>query len=106
MMFIMKQAIAVAFGHVLRAAREAAGLSQQTLALRAEIDRTYPSLLERGLRSPSLGTLMNLAPVLGIPPEALVKRTEAQLLANGSPAGARRAKKHARRPVKPALPTA
>jgi transcriptional regulator with XRE-family HTH domain len=105
-MFIMKQAIAVAFGHVLRAAREAAGLSQQTLALRAEIDRTYPSLLERGLRSPSLGTLMNLAPVLGVAPEALVKRTEAQLLANGPPGGTRRARKQARRPLKPGLPPA
>lgn len=101
----MKQAIAVAFGHVLRAAREAAGLSQQTLALRAEIDRTYPSLLERGLRSPSLGTLLNLAPVLGVAPEALVRRTEAQLLASGPPPGARRARK-TRRPLKPGLPPA
>ncbi len=101
----MKQAIAVAFGHVLRAAREAAGLSQQTLALRAEIDRTYPSLLERGLRSPSLGTLLNLAPVLGVAPEALVKRTEAQLLASGPPPGTRRARK-TRRSLKTALPSA
>ena len=105
-MFSMKQAIAIAFGHVLRAAREAAGISQQTLALRAEIDRTYPSLLERGLRSPSLGTLMNLAPVLGVPPEALVKRTEAQLLANGSPSGGRRTRKQARRPIKSGAPPA
>ncbi len=104
-MFTMKQAIAIAFGHVLRAAREAAGLSQQTLALRAEIDRTYPSLLERGLRSPSLGTLMNLAPVLGVAPEALVKRTEAQLLANGLPGtSTRRARKQARRLTKPGVP--
>ena len=105
-MFIMKQAIAVAFGHVLRAAREAAGLSQQTLALRAEIDRTYPSLLERGLRSPSLGTLMNLAPVLGVAPEALVRRTEAQLTASGAPPGVRRARKPARRPMKSGVPPA
>lgn len=105
-MFNMKQAIAVAFGHVLRAAREAAGISQQTLALRAEIDRTYPSLLERGLRSPSLGTLMNLAPVLGVAPEALVKRTEAQLLANGPPPGTRRTRKSARRPLKSGVPPA
>ncbi len=105
-MFIMKQAIAVAFGRVLRAAREAAGLSQQTLALRAEIDRTYPSLLERGLRSPSLGTLMNLAPVLGVAPEALVKRTEAELIANGAPPGSRRARRPARRQMKSGAPHA
>jgi transcriptional regulator with XRE-family HTH domain len=75
----MNRAIALAFGRVLRSAREAAGLSQETLAIRADLDRTYPSLLERGLRSPTLGTLMTLAPALGVAPEALVRRTEAQL---------------------------
>ncbi len=75
----MKHAVAEAFGAVLRSARESAGLSQHTLAIRADIDRTYPSLLERGLRSPTLDTLINLAPVLGIAAQALVKRTEAQL---------------------------
>jgi transcriptional regulator with XRE-family HTH domain len=75
----INQALAVAFGNVLRTAREAAGLTQEMLAIRAKLDRTYPSLLERGLRSPTLSTLIALAPVLGVAPETLVKRLEAQV---------------------------
>jgi transcriptional regulator with XRE-family HTH domain len=75
----INQALAVAFGNVLRTAREAAGLTQEKLAIRAKLDRTYPSLLERGLRSPTLSTLIALAPVLGVAPETLVKRLEAQV---------------------------
>jgi transcriptional regulator with XRE-family HTH domain len=75
----MRERIAVAFGRVLKTAREAAGLSQEALAVSARVDRTYPSLLERGLRSPTLGTLVALAPLLGIAPEALVRRTQVQL---------------------------
>jgi hypothetical protein len=42
--------VALAFGGVLRIAREGAHSTQEALAERADIDRTYPSLLERGLR--------------------------------------------------------
>lgn len=42
--------VAEAFGIVLRTVRDAAGLSQEQLAEAADVDRTYPSLLERGLR--------------------------------------------------------
>jgi transcriptional regulator with XRE-family HTH domain len=75
----MNRDLSAAFGFVLKSAREAAGLTQERLARRARLDRTYPSLLERGLRSPTLSTLMSLAPVLGIAVEALVKRTEVRL---------------------------
>jgi len=75
----MRERIAVAFGLVLKTAREAAGLSQKELALCARVDRTYPSLLERGLRTPTLGTLVTLAQLLGIAAEALVRRTQLQL---------------------------
>ncbi len=46
--------VAVAFGKTLRAARRERGISQEDLAFRADCDRTYPSLLERGLRTPTL----------------------------------------------------
>jgi transcriptional regulator with XRE-family HTH domain len=91
----MKHAVAQAFGVVLRSARESAGLSQHTLAIRADIDRTYPSLLERGLRSPTLDTLINLAPVLGVAAQALVKRTEVQLRRLQSRRAKRRGARHA-----------
>lgn len=44
--------------------RLALGLSQEQLALTAEIDRTYISQLERGLINPSLKVLWRLAGVL------------------------------------------
>ena len=42
--------VASAFGAVLGAARRDAGFSQEHLAELADTDRTYPSLMERGLR--------------------------------------------------------
>jgi len=72
--------VARAFGDVLRAARkEAGGLSQEELAFRADVDRTYPSLLERGLRTPSLDALLRLARALDIAPAMLVTMTERNL---------------------------
>lgn len=67
------------FGDVLRQARVGRGLSQQDLALEAELDRTYVSLLERGLRQPTLTTLIVLASALGIDAASLVKQTMALL---------------------------
>lgn len=68
-----------AFGEVLRQARAVRGLSQQDLALEAELDRTYISLLERGLRQPTLTTLVVLADALGNDPATLTKQTTTRL---------------------------
>jgi transcriptional regulator with XRE-family HTH domain len=70
-----RQKVAIAFGRVLREARREKGLSQEDLAGDAEFDRTYPSLLERGLRTPTLTVLFQLAEVLQISAAALVTRT-------------------------------
>lgn len=72
-----------AFGEVLREVRASRKLSQQDLALEAELDRTYISLLERGLRQPTLTTLIVLASALGVDAAALVKQTMAQLPSKG-----------------------
>lgn len=66
-----------AFGEVLRECRTKAGISQEALALQADLDRTYISLMERGLRQPTLETLFRLAEVLGIAPATMVGRTAA-----------------------------
>jgi len=55
-----------AFGRVLRSYRERAGLSQEELAELTDLHRTYISLLERGLNSPSLRTLVGLSRALGV----------------------------------------
>jgi transcriptional regulator with XRE-family HTH domain len=52
------------FGRVVRRHREAAGVSQEALADRAGLHRTYISLLERGLRNPSLTVISKLARAL------------------------------------------
>ncbi|HEY4214450.1 MAG TPA: helix-turn-helix domain-containing protein [Steroidobacteraceae bacterium] len=70
-----KQAMALAFGAALRESRMEVGFSQEQLALTAGIDRTYASLLERGLRTPTLTVLLLLADTLGVSAALLVQRT-------------------------------
>lgn len=50
----------------IKAARRAAGLSQEALALQADVDRTYVSQLERGIANPSLLVLHRLADALDV----------------------------------------
>jgi transcriptional regulator with XRE-family HTH domain len=48
--------------------RRQAGLSQEQLAFRAGVTRNYVGGLERGEKSPTLGTVDNLAEALGVSP--------------------------------------
>ncbi|MFH1493365.1 MAG: helix-turn-helix transcriptional regulator [Pseudomonadota bacterium] len=52
-------------GREIKALRSDAGLSQEALALAAEVDRTYVSQLERGVANPSLMILHRISNVLG-----------------------------------------
>ena len=63
----------VELGRRVRERRTVQGLSQEALALRADIHRTYIGSLETGLRNPSLDTLVRLARGLGLPLEDLVR---------------------------------
>ena len=67
------------FGEVLRETRLQRGISQEALALESDLDRTFISMLERGLRQPSLSTLFALAAVLNCQPSKLVAQTERRL---------------------------
>ncbi|MHC4253405.1 MAG: helix-turn-helix domain-containing protein [Planctomycetota bacterium] len=62
-----------AFGRNLRAARMRRKLSQEKLALMAELDRTYVGGIERGERNPSLYNICRLASALGVPAARLFK---------------------------------
>jgi transcriptional regulator with XRE-family HTH domain len=75
----MRREVAVAFGSVLRAARQCAGLSQERLAEMSDLDRTYPSLMERGLRQPTLSVLFLVAGAVGVDPGRLVTMTANRL---------------------------
>ena len=56
----------------VKAARKTLDLSLEALALEAEIDRTYISGIERGLRNPSLDLIVKLADRLKTTPAALL----------------------------------
>ncbi len=51
----------------IRSLRVARGLSQEALAVDAEIDRTYVSRLERGLENPTVAVLERLTRALNVP---------------------------------------
>ena len=60
------------FGRNVREARKRAGLSQEELAHRAAMKRSYLSDLERGTRNPSVDALGRLALALGVMPAELL----------------------------------
>jgi transcriptional regulator with XRE-family HTH domain len=72
-----------AFGEVLRAMRRRAGLSQDQLAEKAGLDRTYISILERSLQSPSLDTMIALSTALGVTFPQLAARVWSRLTRTG-----------------------
>ena len=69
-----KQTLEAAFGQVLREFRNEAGISQEKLAMECDLDRTYISMLERGLRQPSLKTIFALAKALHTDPSKIIKK--------------------------------
>ena len=68
--------VARLFGAILREAREARGLSQEALALECDIDRSYVSRMERGLRQPTIAMLIRLSETLGVRASALILKLE------------------------------
>ncbi len=69
----VRKDLKVAVGSILREHRERLGISQEELAERAGVDRTYISILERGLKSPTLETLGKICSVLGSLPEQVIQ---------------------------------
>lgn len=59
-------------GRNVREARKAVGLSQEELGMEVEIDRTYISGIERGVRNPSLDVIVKIADRLGVSPSELL----------------------------------
>lgn len=63
------------FGHRLRELRQARGISQEELAFRAGLHRTYVSSAERGQRNVSLVNLEKLSEALEIEIANLFRET-------------------------------
>lgn len=62
-----------ALGLNLRRWRETKNLTQERLAEKADLDQTYISGIERGLRNPGIKNVVRLARALGIPTAKLVE---------------------------------
>lgn len=63
-------------GAELRKAREAAGLSQEKLGFKANVHRTYVSMLEREKASPTVDTLIRICKVLRVRASDLIRKLE------------------------------
>jgi len=59
------------FGNRVRELRYAAGLTQEELADKAELDRSYVGSVERGERNLSLENVCRLAEAIGVSPAEL-----------------------------------
>jgi len=68
-----------AVGQELRFWRTKKGLSQEKLGFEADLHRTHISLIERGLRSPTISTTIRLCAALEIAPDDLLKHVMQQI---------------------------
>ena len=66
-----------AFALNLKRLRQARGLSQEELAHRAEIDRTYVSALERSVYAAGIDVVDRIAKVLGVEASEMLERPAA-----------------------------
>lgn len=74
----------VAFGKVLRQYRKKINFSQERLASESDLDRTYISLLERGLRQPSLTSIVQIAKAVNVSAAEMISEVEALINENPS----------------------
>ena len=72
--FFSQMGIREVFAQNLKSLRQARGLSQEELAHRAEVDRTYISSLERCIYGASIDVVDRLAEVLDVDAADLLKR--------------------------------
>lgn len=75
--------LSAAFAYVLYKRRNALGLSQKAFAEKAGIERTYVSMLERGIHAPSLRAIVLMAQVFDLTAKDLVGEVE-DALAEGA----------------------
>lgn len=68
------------FGAIVRELRTEQGISQEGLANLAGLHRTYVSMLERGIRNPSLTVILQLAEALGTRASTLMVDLETNII--------------------------
>ena len=65
-----------ALGRAIRHYRHDRGISQEELASRCGLHRTYVGGIERGERNPSYANILKIANALGVPASGIVSRAE------------------------------
>jgi transcriptional regulator with XRE-family HTH domain len=70
--------IAIYFGRVVKQLREEHRYSQEALADRANLNRTYLGEVERGVAVPSLATIAKIANAFNLSASELLARSERQ----------------------------
>lgn len=68
----MKKEILIKFGDKVRQSRLVLGLSQEELASRAGVHRTYVGMIERAEKNITLGNIQKIAKALDIPLDKLM----------------------------------
>ena len=61
---------------MLKELRSEVGISQENLAYESELDRSFISMMERGLRIPTISTLFQISKCLKTTPSEIMKRIE------------------------------
>jgi transcriptional regulator with XRE-family HTH domain len=83
----------LALGSLLRDARISRKKTQEQLAREAQIDRSYVSMIERGLADPRIDIPIRMADALGVSASSIFREAELQATeaaGRASPAGKRR----------------
>ena len=65
--------------------RDRKGISQEDLAEAAGLDRSFVSLVERGIQTPNVVVLLKISEVLGVSASALIGEVEQMLRASQRP---------------------
>lgn len=68
----MKKTILIKFAHQVRERRKMLGLSQEILAARAGLHRTYIGMIERAEKNITLENIEKIAKALEVEPEQLL----------------------------------
>lgn len=63
-------------GKIIKSLRIKNDMNQEDLAFACDVDRSYISMLERGLNEPSLTKIFDLSKALNITPSQFVKMVE------------------------------
>ena len=75
---MVKHMALIQFGQVVRDFRKSLGVSQEELADRTEIHRTYIGGIERGERNPTLLMIHRIAKALGVSPAEMLQGTQSR----------------------------